>query len=143
MITFSICPSNMIGYVWPDIKHHMEAVEIVSNGDCSVDTIFDDLVAMRQYLVLVMNEDKIQAVCTLQLKTFDTGLRTIYFPVLAGTKINEWFDDLIVFIKQFAKQFGATELRGFMALKGWDGYLKAKDNWKDVHTVMSLQIGEE
>ena len=143
MITFSICPSNMIGYVWPDIKHHMEAVEVVSNGDCSVDTIFDDLTSSRQYLVLIINEDKIQAICTLELKVFDTGLHTMYIPITAGIRINDWFDDCLLFIKQFARQFKVTELRGFMALKGWDGYLKAKNNWKDVHTVMSLQIGEE
>lgn len=140
---YSICPSNMIEYVWKDIEHLIKSVVDVSNKDITVESVKMGLLDERQYLVLIIDGDEIIAVVTVERKELDSGLVALYMPITAGSKMHKWFDGCLDFIKQVALQMGATELRGFMSHEGWGGYLRSKDkNWTDVHTVMSLQIGE-
>lgn len=140
---YTVCPPNMIEYVWSDIVHHIEAVVIVSNNEFTAESLKIELITGKQLLCLVTEVDKIVAIFTLERREFDSGLVTCYIPIIAGRSINTWFEGAISFMKIIANNMGATELRGFMTLKGWGDFLRYRDDWKDLHTVMSLQIGEE
>lgn len=140
---YTICPPNLIEYVWHDVEQYVQNTADVSNSEFSAESIKIGLINGQQLLGLVTEHEEIVAIFTMEKKVFDTGLTALYVPIIAGTRVEDWFDEAIDFAAMMAENMGATELRGLSVRKGWSRFLHKRGDWKDVHTVLSLQLGED
>lgn len=139
-IKFSICPSNMVEAVWCQISGLLEPVVALSHGETSLDTILEDLISGNQGLIVVTDGPEVVAAITTQFRDFDTGKRVLYMPNVGGVRMSEWLDELIVILKRMAAQGGASEIRGYMARKGWSKVLMDDRDWDPVYQVMSCKV---
>ena len=142
MIEFTICPTSLIDYVWSDIEGYIKGATDRSNGESTSDNVKALVKSGANQLLLVTNDAAILAAITLEVRTFNSGLRVLNIPMVGGTNIKLWIGGFMKAARHIAVQNGATEIRGYMARKGWSRFLKTQDKWAPVHEVMSCQVGE-
>ena len=143
MIKFTLCPTNLIPNLWDSISPCLSKPVELSHGECTMETLYNDLVEAKQGLIIVTDEEEIIACITTQVRTFDTGLKALYMPMVGGARMDEWLDEALSILTEIAKNYGATELRGYMVRKGWDRVLMGEKGWKPVYNVLSYTIGDD
>lgn len=144
MIAFSIVPQQIIPVIWEKVQPYLKAVADVSSGDLTIDSIFADMCEGKSIVVIAIDGYRIIGINTLQVHTFDSGLKCLYIPIIGGERIDEWGEEFFCMCKEFAKQNGCTELRGMAARGGWLRKLKQHDlNWQPCYEVIRYDLSGE
>jgi hypothetical protein len=144
MYNFTVIPTSLLEYVWFEVSQRLLPVVEVSSNELSIDSIKASILNGKSTLIIVTNGARLFGVATLEIQTFDTGLKTLYIPIIGGSLIDEWGEQFFCMCKDIAKQFGCTELRGMAARTGWVRKLKQHDlKWKSCYEVIKYDLTGE
>jgi len=132
----------MLDSLWPQLMVHLERVIKVSNGEFTEETLYNRAMSGGSVIVTVNMGSDIIAVTTIEIVTYDSGLKSLLIPIFGGDKMFSWGEDFIVFLKMLAKQFNCTELRGMAVRDGWMRALKSK-GWIETYSVIKLPLDDE
>lgn len=141
MIKFTIVPSALIEPLWPQLEKYLIPVAEVSSGELTVESIKRSMVQEKCIVVAVTTNGRIIGVNTLEVIEYDSGLKTLYIPIIGGENIAEWGLQFFDLCKELAKQSGCTELRGLAARDGWMRKLKQHGlNWERCYEVIKYEV---
>lgn len=136
---FCTIPSGLVEVLWPQIIVHLEKTIGLGCGDISEESIKTKATQGLTTLFIVTKGEDIVAVSTIEIATYESGLRALLIPIVGGSGIHDWGETWIKIIQALAKDLGCSELRGFAARDGWMRLLKTR-GWKENHTVITLQL---
>jgi hypothetical protein len=140
---FIVVPPLLVPTVWPSVVQYVTPVTYVSAGDLTDESVKSDLTAGVSIAIAVLSGTTVIGLCTLQVHTFNSGLKCLYVPIIGGERIDEWGEEFFCMCKDFAKQAGCTELRGCAARGGWLRKLKQHDlNWESCYEVIKYDLTE-
>lgn len=141
MCTFSVVPPAMIPVIWSDIVWYLEKVVRVSSGELSLDSVYQSMIEGKCVTIIVIDGQQIIGINTVEIFTFNSGLKALYIPIIGGERIDEWGVEFFNICKDYAKQVGCTELRGLAARAGWMRKLASKDlKWKKCYEVIKYEL---
>ena len=139
--TIAACPCTIIDLIWDKVKHILELPINLSHGEATLTSTYNKLKSGESLLITISDKDVVIAVCTIEVRTFESGIKALYIPLIGGKNMNLWMDRFIEIAKGIAKDFGCTELRGIAVRKGWMRKLQPL-GWEEVSTVIKYNIGE-
>lgn len=128
-------PPTLIDVVWSECVKYVQDVVDVSHDEITVDSVKQRCLDGHSLLLIVSRQGEIIAVNLLELRTFDSGIKALYVPVVGGTDMDIWMDQFLDVVKAIAKDFGCRELRGLAARPGWVRKLKSR-GWEEVTIAM-------
>jgi hypothetical protein len=138
---FSIVPIPLVRPLWSKLEPHIRRVVEASAGEITVESVM--LKAMRgqcDIVTVVSNiTGYIVAVNTIEICTYDSGMKALLIPVVGGTEAFEWGPDFLAECNQLAKVSGCTEMRGFSTRESWKRVLKDY-GWKESHFVIKRDV---
>jgi len=137
--SFHMINPIMLEYLWPQLMVHLERVIKVSNGEFTEETIYNRAMNGGSVIVTVNMGSEIIAVTTIEVVTYDSGLKSLLIPIFGGDKMFSWGEDFLVFLKMLAKKYGCTELRGMAVRDGWMRALKNK-GWSESYVVIKCPL---
>lgn len=138
--TFVPVPIPLIGPMWSKLSPHVLRVVDVAPDEVTLFSVKERAMKGETTLVTVLLEDEVVAVLTVEIRTFDSGNKALYLPIIGGDYLDEWMDDIMEGFKDIAKQKGCFQIRGIAARTGWKRKLKSR-GWHVVHEVLALDIG--
>jgi hypothetical protein len=127
---------------WDALLPHIERVVKRNNEEFTTESIKGRAVSGNGLMIAVFKDEEIVAVNTVEVVVYDSGLRSLLIPVLAGSEIVEWGEALLNLCTDIAKQFNCTELRAMAIRNGWIKVLK-DFGWQEKHAVITMQIDGE
>lgn len=137
---FSALPVNLLDVLWDKIYPLLQKPVDVSSGEVTMESIKARIRSGDVLLILVSREELLVAVVTVEIRTFESGLRTLQLPLIGGSEMNEWFDKMLDTVKAIARDKGCQEIRGMSVRKGWMRILE-KHGFKEISTVLCLSVG--
>lgn len=139
--TISAIPVTLIDVLWDKVKPLLMMPVNLSHGEIDIANVYERLKNGDALLLTVSKGREIIAVVTLEVREFESGLRTLHMPLVGGTDMKNWMERCIEISKAIAKDFNCTELRGTAVRKGWLRVLRDK-GWEEVATIVKCPIGE-
>ena len=137
----SIVPSNMVEMVWDKVGPMIQTVvDLVPTNFC-INAQKEYLVTGEKVLIAVTEDEKLLAVITSEIQTFETGFKILYVPIVSGSRMREWMDDVMTVLISLAKQHGCKEIRGQGLKDSWGRTMKKYD-MKKVSTIFKMEIKE-
>ena len=144
MYNFTVVPTSLLEYLWPEVSKLLLPVINVSGNELSLDSVKTTVLNNKSTLIVVTKEDTMCGVTTLEVQTFDTGLKVLYIPIIGGSSIDEWGEQFFCMCKDLALQSGCSELRGMAARTGWLRKLKQHDlHWESCYEVIKYNLTGE
>jgi len=134
-------PQTMIHLIWDMVAPHLARPIALSHGEVTLESIKRRLIEGEALLLTVSRGADVVAVNTLEVRTSESGLRTLYIPLIGGSEMDDWMYRCIEVARAIAKDFNCTELRGIAARKGWMRKL-APMGWSEVATIIKCDVGE-
>jgi hypothetical protein len=135
--TLKAIQQTELGLVWDEVKPHLEKVVEYSHGDITIETMRNELVNGRSWLIAVYRDTDIVAAITVDIRTMDSGKRVLMVPVVGGADMEHWLPMLHEELLHLKKMFVCDSIRG-AGRPGWARELK-KYGWKPIITVVSLE----
>lgn len=135
----SAIPVTLIDVIWPQVEPLLLKPIGLSHGECDIVSVYNSIRKGNVLLLTVSLKSKIVAVLTVDVRTFESGLRTLYIPLIGGTDMPKWFDRAMYIIEAIAIDHNCTELRGIAVRKGWLRILE-KDGWEEVSVTVKKDI---
>lgn len=132
-------PANTIQMLWSQIEPVLDRVVAVSNRELTTEGIKGRCMSGHNLIVTVCLDGVIVAVTVLDVVQFESGLRTMYIPVVGGDYMDEWLEESFEVAKAIAKDLNCSEVRGLAARKGWMRRLKNM-NWEEIVTVIRCPV---
>ena len=138
-------PFNMVDVLWDKIEPHLHRVVNVAHGEITCDSVKTRLKSGSAVLVTISKGTEVVAVNTLEVRVMDSGLRTLFIPIVGGDELDGWINEFLKIAKAIARDYKCTELRGLAARKGWMRKLEQSGecNWENVHMVVRCPVEDE
>lgn len=140
MITIAALKVPMVPLLWDQIVPMLELPIEHSNGELSVEGMYERIMDDQMLVLTIYVENKLSACVTVEKKEFATGKTTLNCTTVGGSDMNEWMDQLNDVLEGLAKDYGCEEIY-IVGRPGWERMLK-KLNYKKIHTVVSRKVGE-
>lgn len=140
--TISAVPVTMLDLVWDRAAPLLKLPIDLSADELTLDSVYQRIKSGNTLLLTVSNGPDIIAVVTAEIRSFDTGMKALYLPLIGGTDMENWFDRMHDIAAAIAKDFDCQELRGIAVRKGWLRVLKDK-GWSEVSTIVKYPLGGE
>lgn len=141
MIVQTVVPAVLVTFIWPHIEAYISDVVDVSSGELSMDGVKNNMLKGGCTTVLIVDDDSIIGVCTLEEHIFDSGLKALYIPIIGGERIDEWGVSFFESCIDVGKNLGCTELRGLAARTGWMRKLKKYNyDMKPCYEVLKYEL---
>ncbi len=132
-------PTPLVEVIWPMALPHIMRVVERAPDEVEIDVMKQALVDGKEWMVTVSEGDEIIAVNIIKVSVFDTGVRTLYIPIIGGDKLDEWMEPFMNMLHKAAIDLNCTELRGIACRKGWLRKLKDYD-WYRVHEIVGCKV---
>ena len=138
---FSIIPINLVRTLWPQLLPLVQLVVDASAGEITCDSVMKKAMSGECSLVAVIRTDSgvIVALNTIEVCTYDSGMKALLIPIVGGTEAFEWGPDFLAECNQLAKAIGCTEMRGFSTRESWKRVLKDY-GWAESHFVIKRVV---
>ncbi len=140
-LTIALVPANMIELVWVQAEPLIKTVVDKAPDDLAIEAIKDRLMRGATAMVTISDGTEIVALNVVTIETLDTGMKVMFIPITAGTRMDEWLTPFLDIAKKIAKDYDCTELRGLSVRKGWMKVLK-EYGWEESHVVIKCKVGE-
>lgn len=137
--TIAAIPATMIDLVWDRLIPHLERVVNTAPDEVSLDQIYNHAKLGNVLIVAICKGSDIVAAVTLEVRTFESGLRTLHLPAVGGNEMMEWMDQFLDVAKAIAKDLNCTQLRGAAVRSGWMRVLKDR-GWSEVYTIVKCEV---
>lgn len=132
-------PATMINVIWKDVAPHLQRVVEVANDEITLESVKERLLSADALLVCICRLDEIVACNVVEVRTFDSGIKALYIPIVGGDEMDNWYKQFLEVCKALAKDLGCRELRGIAARKGWIRKL-APEGWTEVCTNVRYML---
>lgn len=133
-------PVNDLDNIWDEhIKDIMKLPVDRSHGEVTLETTKERIKQGIAKLFIIVEDGKVIALNTLELRTFDSGEKALYNTLVGGTKMDMWGMDFLSLMIKMGNALGCRELRGIAVRDGWMRKLK-KLGWTEVHTIISMKL---
>ena len=132
-------PITFVEYMWKDCIPILNRAIKLAEQDLTLDTIKSALMGGRQTLFTVLDGNKVIATALTEIVDFDTGLKVLMIPVVAGDRMDEWAERFLTICHLMADNQGCSELRSLSMRKGWSKFLKPY-GWNNHITVMRCEV---
>lgn len=139
--TIAAIPIPLLDVVWPKCEPILKRATDLSHGETTTNIAYQKILNGHTLLLTVVDEGEIIACVTAEVRTFDSGLKALFLPLVAGDDMDGWIEQIYNISILLAKEHGCGEVRGICVRKGWSRKLKPL-GWEDCHTVMRYKIGE-
>ncbi len=141
MYNFCVVPPIMIPVIWPQVEHFIQKVVNVSSGELSMESAYESMTQGKCVTIAIIKGNEIVGINTVEIFTFNSGLKALYVPIIGGKEIDKWGIEFFNLCKDYAKQVGCTELRGLAARAGWMRKLASHDlKWKKCYEVIKYEL---
>lgn len=140
-LVIAVIPATIIELIWSKVEALIESVAEKAPDDVVTSIIKDELLAGNKLLLMAAKGANVIGVGVLEVRVLDSGVRTLYIPIIAGSEMDEWMDKGFEVIEQIAKDYNCTELRGLAVRKGWLRKLESY-GWEVAYTTLRCKIGE-
>ena len=134
-------PAQMIEVVWSQVEPLLFRVVDRNPDDICPHVTKQKLLAGDTLLISISDGAEIVAINILEVQELDTGLRVLYIPITAGTRMREWLEPFLAVAKRIAKDYKCVELRGMSVRKGWLNTL-GKHGWESAYETIKCKVGE-
>lgn len=138
----SAVPASLIDIVWPQVEPLLQKPIELAHGETDINAVYNNLKTANILLCTVSQGPVIVAAFTLEFREFESGLKTMYLPLIGGTNMRHWMDQGLKVVEAIGKDFKCTELRGISVRKGWMRILEKK-GWEEVSVTVRCPIGGE
>jgi len=138
---FAIVPPILVGVLWDKITPHLQRVVDASAGEISLESIKQRALEGNTTFVLVLKDDFVVAVNTVEVEIYQSGLKALHIPVVGGNEAFIWGPKFLEFAEEIAKSLGCIEMRGFSTRESWKRVLKGY-GWEESHFVIKKKVGE-
>jgi hypothetical protein len=135
----TIVPIPLIEVLWRRFIPHLEKAIELSHGDATEESIKNRALSGNSLIVIVTSGADIYAVTTVEVVSYDSGLKSLLIPMMGGTEVYDWGPPYLEFAKQIARNLGCRELRGISARDGWMRVLKSH-GWIENHAVITCSL---
>lgn len=132
-------PITLVEVLWDDVVPHLERVVDVSHGEITCDSVKKSILSGKVLLIAICKGNQIIAVNTIEVRTFDSGVKALFIPVTGGDELEGWMDQFLDVAEQIGKEQGCSEIRGIAARKGWLRKLK-NQGWGEINISIGKQI---
>jgi hypothetical protein len=139
MYIVAAVPVTLLDVLWDDIKPHIDRVVALAEDEISTQSMYERAKNGEILVIIICRDTDIVAALTLEVRTFDTGVKALYVPVVGGNEMESWLDQFLNVAKAIAKDFGCTQLRGIAVRKGWLRILQSK-GWDEVCTIIKADL---
>lgn len=139
MYKIAAIPIPLVDVVWHIVEPILQRVVDVSHDEISCESIKEHVLKGNVLLLAICRDDQIIAVNTAEVRTFDTGKKALYIPVVGGEDLDNWMDQFLNVAKLIAVEHGCEELRGIAVRRGWLKKL-APLGWKENCTIVSFDL---
>lgn len=136
---FAVIPTNLIEVMWDKIEPHVQRVVDASAGEITAETVKQKALEDKSSIVVVCKGNQIIAVNTVEVCTYDSGMKALLIPVVGGTEAFEWGPAFLAECNQLAKSLGCSEMRGFSTRESWKRVLK-NYGWYESHFVIKRDV---
>ena len=141
-IIIAACPATMVPIVWARVAPMLQLPCDMSHNETDIESVYARLMAGDSLLTLVSKGTEIVAAITLNVVTFDTGLKALYLPLVSGKYFDQWCDRYFKVVCAIAKDLNCTELRGISVRKGWLRKLR-KYGFEEVSTIVRCPLEDK
>lgn len=138
--TIAAIPVNLIDVVWPQAEPLLKKAIDLTN-EVTLESVYSRLKSGDDLLLTVSKGPDIIAAITLEIRTFDSGVKALWLPLVGGDMMAEWMDRVLEVSEAIAKDFSCGELRGIAVRKGWMRKL-APLGWEEVCTIVKKTVGD-
>lgn len=138
----SAIPVEMIDPIWPMAEPHLQKVVDVAHGEVTLESLKMRFLSLSAILLTINKGLNIVAVNSLEIRTFDSGVRAMFIPVTGGSELDGWYNQFMEVAISIAKEHGCTELRGLAARRGWLRKLEPL-GWETLHQVVRYKLEEK
>ena len=136
---FAVIPTNLIEVMWDKIEPHVQRVVDASAGEITAETVKQKALEDKSSIVVVCKGNQIIAVNTVEVCTYDSGMKALLIPVVGGTEAFECGPAFLAECNQLAKSLGCSEMRGFSTRESWKRVLK-NYGWYESHFVIKRDV---
>lgn len=136
---FAVIPTNLIEVLWDKIEPHVQRVVDASAGEITCESVKQKALDDKSSIVVVCKGNQIVAVNTVEVCTYDSGMKALLIPVVGGTEAFEWGPAFLAECNQLAKSLGCSEMRGFSTRESWKRVLK-NYGWYESHFVIKRDV---
>jgi hypothetical protein len=137
----SAIPPTLVDVVWSECIPYIQAVVDVSHDEITLNSVKSRCLKGDSLLLVTSKNGEIIGATLLEIRTFDSGVKAMYIPVVGGTEADMWMDQFFDVVKAIAKDFGCRELRGLAARSGWVRKLRSR-GWEEVSIAMRCMLEE-
>ena len=138
-LKIAVVPAVMVEVIWPLVLPLIQLVVEKAPDEVDVDIMKQALIDGQEWMVTISDGPEIVAVNILKIHVFDTGVRTLYIPIIGGSRMDEWMKPFLDMAHAAARDMNCTELRGIACRKGWLRKLKDYD-WYRVHEIVGCEV---
>lgn len=125
---------------WGEFMPFLYKVIELGCGEITEESIKGRALSGNSLFVTITSEsDELVGVITMEVVTYDSGLRSLLIPIVGGTVLEECQDQFLDFAKDIAKELNCSELRGIAARKGWMRKLK-DSGWHENHVIITCPL---
>lgn len=136
---FAVIPTNLIEVMWDKIEPHVQRVVDASACEITCESVKQKALDDKSSIVVVCKGNQIVAVNTVEVCTYDSGMKALLIPVVGGTEAFEWGPAFLAECNQLAKSLGCSEMRGFSTRESWKRVLK-NYGWYESHFVIKRDV---
>ncbi len=138
-IIISACPVTLVELVWPKVEPCLALPIAKANGEVTMETTKAKLLSGEALLMIVSRGTDVLAAATIEVRTYESGQRGLYIPLVGGREMDLWMFRFLDIAKAIAKDHNCSELRGIAVRKGW--LRKLKDlGWEEVSTIIKCNV---
>jgi hypothetical protein len=140
--TIAIIPVDCVEAAWPRASVFIKMATDLSHGEASTDTVKERCLSGDAILLTVFKGTEMYGAITGEVRTFDTGVSALFWPIVGGKDMELWFDEMYHAMLEVAKASGCDEMRGIAVRNGWLRRLKSL-GWEEVSTSVRCPIIKE
>lgn len=131
-------PQTLVEPIWAQLEPHIARVVSIVDEETTIEVVKEKAISGDVLLLSVCKGTDIIAVLTMDIRDFDTGMKALYIPMLAGDEFFEWFDQAFTVVKAIAKDFGCSQIRA-AGRRGWTKALKPH-GWEEQYTIIKYDV---
>lgn len=134
-------PLDRVRDAWPSVSPHLETVIAVAPNELTLEGLLNRILAEEEDLMTVIDATgRLVAAFTLIIKTMDTGKKILVLPILGGSEITAWMDDIFPQFEPIAIAEGCYQVRATGARPGFAKIFKRYRNEVTVRHDISINI---
>ena len=141
-MNFCMIPIQLIPVLWDEIAPLLLSPVEKSNGEATLESVYDRAMDGVSSIHLLTLDNEILAAFTLEVMTFESGLKSLAVPLIGGRALIKNGDEFMAYMRRIARQLGCDNLRGMSARSGWLRTI-SKYGWKTAHEIVICEIGDE